>query len=292
METDTETRSAPRVERIKIFGERNTGTNFVEAVLSANVDCPLCPGNLPEQRRLLYTVLSKALPYRVSRRLVEADRDREYDRRFNSELGWKHARVPNLPAGTEAYPAGTGFVAVIKNPYAWLLSLHKRPYQNETSSRLSFANFLRTPWQTVERECAGRGAYDDPIQLWNDKVAAYDALVTHGPTIISRYEDIAAAPETLVERLAGEFGVACRTPITVPERSVKGDGRSRAEITAYYLNEGWRKRLNAEDIAYINHRLDPMLMARYGYAYLTALQRPVPARNERMLDNAVRARLS
>jgi hypothetical protein len=182
--------SAFPVVRLKIFGERNTGTNYLEELIAANFDCDICPGNLSNARRFTYNVLHWTLPYKFARYIVEANRDRQYEKLFASELGWKHAKIPNLPRGIKSYPACTGFIALVKNPYAWLLSLHARPYQNEASSVLNFSEFLRAPWFTVEREHAGVPSYPNPIKVWNDKVRSYRRLSAFGPSMIIRYEDV------------------------------------------------------------------------------------------------------
>jgi hypothetical protein len=256
------------VARIKVIGERNTGTNFVESLLEANIDCSLCPGNLPISRRLVYKVLDKALPYAISRKVVEADRDREYRRRFQNELGWKHAKILGQNDSRTGFPIGTGFVAVVKNPYSWLISLHRRPYQNESLKSLPFSDFIRQPWRTVERENSSQEYYDNPVLLWNDKVASYSNLENFGPLVLARYEDVLQSLESFLQRVADTFGLSVRRPVQIPASSTKSDGRSTESIAKYYLAEKWRDKIKPSDIEYINSHLDHDLMATFKYTVL------------------------
>lgn len=266
-----QSRSQPAhlVSRLKLFGERNTGTNYLEALLADNVYCAVCPGNLSEQRRLVYKVLHNSLPYQLARKIIEANRDTEYHRRFEDELGWKHARIPNLPNGLSAYPDGTGFIALVKNPYAWLLSMHKRPYQNENLNEVPFSDFIRRPWFTVGREHSGVPYYQNAVQMWNDKVGSYLNLKDYGPSLIVRYEDVLRSPEDFIERVASTFRVSKALEIVSPGKSTKEDGRTTADIASYYLEERWRAKLQGKDVEYINGILDSELVSRMGYGLIS-----------------------
>ncbi|WFE76671.1 hypothetical protein [Roseinatronobacter sp. S2] len=254
------------VRRIKIYGERNTGTNFVEDLLAANLPLTICAGNLPSPIRKMYKLAYKVLPYDIAYRLVEDDRDRRYAQRFAAELGWKHARIPNGPEG-QAYPDDVGFIALMKDPYAWLLSLHKRPYQSKLNNhlhRISFSEFLRAPWRTVGRE-HGPAEYPNPVELWNDKVSSYAQLAEHGPAMLVRYEEVIEDINGFVHRVAESFGSELPTQVSVPTKSTKNDGRSTADIVAFYKDRSWVSKLCATDIEFINSQLDHDLARRCGY---------------------------
>jgi hypothetical protein len=256
------------VVRIKVFGERNTGTNFVEKVIRPNLACELCAGNLSKTRRWYYYAVYRLLPYETARRIVEASRDLEYKKKFQIELGWKHAKLPNLPDGTQGYPTGTGFIAVVKNPYSWLLSMHARPYQKAIKTQTSFSAFLREPWPTVGREHAERLSYDNPIQMWNDKVASYYTLHKYGPSIIVRYEDVLESVEAFVARISTAFSLKPHETLIIPSKSTKPDGRTTEDICNYYRSELWRAKLRDDDVEYINTHLDKELAISLGYQIL------------------------
>lgn len=267
------------VTRIKIFGERNTGTNFVENLVRDNLAVGLCPGNLPRILQGTYNLVYRALPYPLAFRLVEGDRDRRFAAHFDRHAGWKHARTPNLPAGRSRYPDGLGFIAVVKDPYAWLLSLHRRPYQgvrHSFAAPLPFAEFLRAPWPTVGREHAP-AEYPNPVRMWNDKVAAYDALHAHGPAMVVAYERVIEDIEGFVREAAATFGLEAPARVRIRSASTKkDDSRSTEDIVRHYRSRDWAKGLSAEDLAFIDAELDQALRERFGYPRLQAAP-PGPA---------------
>jgi len=268
-----------RIDRIKVFGERNTGTNFVEELLRENLDIGVCPGVLSRPFQRFYKAVADTLPYSVAWHVVEYDRDHRFRARFDEHMGWKHARVPNLPKNRACYPDGLGFIALTKDPYAWLQSLHQRPYQGKihsTANRLSFSEFLRTPWPTVKREY-GPNEYANPVQIWNDKVASYEALHAHGPTLIRPYEVIIEDIEGFLKTVCRTFGLSEPAQIDIRTTSTKSDdSRSTQDIVAYYRSREWVKNLTADDLDYINDQLDHGLREKFGYSRIKrpALEHP------------------
>lgn len=256
------------VRNIKVIGERNTGTNFVEQIIQKNFDVAIFPGDLPRRFRVFYNLAYNYLPYSTAWSLVEGDRNRRYDSRFDQQAGWKHARMPNLPQDRTRYPEGLGFIAITKNPYAWLQSLHRRPYQgvhHNVARPLSFSEFLRKPWPTVRREC-GPAEYANPVQMWNDKVRSYEALREYGPALILPYESIIADIGAFVHTAARVFGLADPAQVQVPGSSTKKDGRTTEDIVRFYLSGEWATSLSAADLDFINRELDHTQREKFGYS--------------------------
>lgn len=259
------------VTKLKVFGERNTGTNFVEAILRRNVDCEIVSGNLSRVYAWRFTLAYKLLPYDRAFQYVERRRDKIFAKRFAVDGGWKHAKTPNFPPGITSYPKGIGLIAITKNPYAWLLSLHRRPYQGTVHTRfnpLPFSEFLRTPWETVGRECADT-YYETPIHLWNDKVASYYDLPQHAPTLIERYEQIIADIPNFLSDVSANFGIVSAVKPDIPVSSSKKDGRTTQDIIAYYEENRWRSSISDEDMGFINDHLDRPTMEKIGYQVLS-----------------------
>src|SRR5690554_5707917 len=98
---------------IKVYGERNTGTNYLEQLLELNVDLPRLPGVVP------------SFVARLDRG-AEASRDAWFrlTRRWN--LGWKHQAAPTPAQRASWRCGGVLFVTLTKNPYSWALSMHRR----------------------------------------------------------------------------------------------------------------------------------------------------------------------
>lgn len=260
-----------RIMYVKIIGERNTGTNFVEDIIEKNFKIGVFPGDLPDFFRVLYNAAYKYLPHSVARAIVEGDRNRRYDSRFHLQAGWKHARMPNLPKGHDRYPEGLGFIAITKNPYAWLQSLHRRPYQgvhHRAARPLSFSEFLRTPWPTVGREYAPP-VYGNPVQMWNDKVRSYEVLYNYGPTLVLPYEKIIEDTGGFVHEVSLAFNLPNPNRVDFPTVSTKKDGRTTDSIVQHYLSGKWAETLSEEDVRFINQELDHDIREKFGYGLIT-----------------------
>jgi Sulfotransferase domain len=93
-------------KRVKVFGERNSGSIYLEWLLTHNLKV----------------------------KLVD-----------HWVLGWKHRLAPD-PTELTSEVADLSFVVIAKNPYAWTLSQHRRPHHYEELRKLPFADFLRFPF--------------------------------------------------------------------------------------------------------------------------------------------------
>lgn len=265
-------RSSQTRPGLKIYGERNTGTNYLEQLVRDHLDCRVHPGNLPRRMEQVTTVLSRWTGHHpLLQRPIEANRNFWFRRLHHHTLGWKHAEVPVLPPGVDTYPVGTRFVALVKNPYPWLLSLWRRPYQGRHHSfwaPVTFDEFLRSPWPAIGRENS-EGLFPNPMAIWVTKVASYQRLHDHGPTAEVRYEDLLADPEAELRRIGRDLSLAPTFDrLRNVDRSTKKDGKSFDDYRHYYLGERWRAELTADQITFINEHLDADLVTRWGYELL------------------------
>ncbi len=243
---------------IKIYGERNTGTNYLYRLIEQNLDVALLPGVAPRYLRRLFPSHPT-----LHERLI----DSYFRWTFKRNLGWKHMLVPQLQSLQEADVAidRVLFLFLVKNPYAWLLSLYRRPYHNHRPAP-TFEAFLREQWPTVGRERAGRPYFPNPIVLWNEKTAAYVRLAQQVHGSIIRYEDLIADPQVVLQNIARK-GVSWKSKdFKNIAESVKGDeGKDFHFYQTYYLEEQWRKDLSQEAIRFINVYLDEAILQKLGY---------------------------
>lgn len=242
-------------QKIKIYGERNTGTTYLEQLLVRNLEVESLRGGLPPSIRRIFP---------------NSERVRDWyfraTRRHN--LGWKHALVPTANQLAKARPDSTDllFLTLTKNPYAWLVSLYRQPYHAKREYA-SLAQFLQEPWETVGRENA-RSAFASPVEIWNHKNAAYLALGDYTNTVHCRYEDLLADPLAFLERLRCDHEIRPRrSPFENIHEATKGRRRAKTfeDYRAYYLGERWRRELDDECIELINERLDDEVTSRFGY---------------------------
>jgi hypothetical protein len=244
---------------VKVYGERNTGTNYLSRLIASNFHVEALGGTVPPSlNRWMYG--------------REALRDLYFRLTYRRNLGWKH-RLVETPAALDRLGVvrrrRIGFVTLTKNPYSWLLSLHRQPYHVPSSKR-RFDEFIVNPWEVVGREGAS-GPFPDPVELWNRKNAAYIPL--RGLRAVTlRYEDLLADPEGVLGAIGDRFGIERRGSwFRDFEESTKSDGRKAQEIKEYYLNELWRSELTAESLALINERLEPSVMSAFGYDFIESI---------------------
>lgn len=240
--------------KLKIYGERNSGTNYLQQLLARNLRVRQLRGTTPDlvDAPFLGAEWVRDLYFRLS---------------FPRNLGWKHTLVPGPEGfrGTVA-DAGVVFVCLTKNPYSWLLSLHRTPHHAKTR-HASLREFLTHPWPTLGRENSPP-AFASPMALWNAKTAAYVRLADERGAVLLGYEELVADPLAVVDRLAREHGLEPRRqPFQNVRRSTRRNAGARdfAYYRDYYLGERWRERLAPEILEIANSELDGALMARLGY---------------------------
>ena len=251
-------RSGP--QRVKIYGERNTGTTYLEQLLLRNLHIDSLRGGVPRSIRRVFPNSERA-------------RDWYFRATSRRNLGWKHAFVPSANQLAKARPDSTRllFLTLTKNPYAWLLSLYRQPYHAK-HRHSSLEQFLKEPWLTVGRENT-RSAFANPVEIWNHKNAAYLALGDYTTTVHCRYEELLADPLGFLERICSEHGIQPRrSPFENVHEAMKGHDRGKTfdDYRAYYLNERWRAELDDNCIQLINERLDPDVMSHFHYPRIEA----------------------
>ncbi len=210
-------------KKIKIFAERNTGSIYLEWLLKNNLKVELAD---------FYT------------------------------LGWKHRVAPSAEEISEELRKELIFLCLVKNPYSWLLSMHRRPYQHEELAKLTFSQFIRFSY----------GDYKNPIQLWNIKNNSYRLLsqYTEKQNII-KYETLLREPKNTLNYLAEKFSIAksfawfkdndyymTNHHGILPQKFHKD----------HYLHEAWKGLFLKEDIDFINQELDGNLMKELAYLFL------------------------
>ncbi len=244
---------------IKLYGERNTNTNYLSKLIELNLDAPQLRGVVPR------------FVLRLQERLPGDERIRDwyFAATFGRNLGWKHMcvkSVDELRRYRFVRNGDVGFVTITKNPYSWLLSLHRRPYSLQVDPDISFDDFVSMSWQTIGRGNLNRRVLKSPMELWNLKNASYLALAKALPCVRLTTESIFVEPEAAIDRIAGEFRIPKRSEQFVNfERSTKDWSKDTDYYRDYYVNEKWRDKLSPQAIEKINSLVDRELMREYGY---------------------------
>ena len=248
---------------LKLYGERNTGTSYLSKIIEKNLRVKLMPGTLPE------IILKKT---RKLKRILSEERMEEiyFYLMFHQNLGWKHMLVRNADdlCKYAICARNLSFVTLTKNPYSWLLSLHRNPYHHYHSRKQDFETFLTSAWRTLGHENIP-GVIKNPVELWNIKNSSYLQLKNHFPTLNLKYETVVNEPGQVLEMISKNFSYTWKiSRFENHERSTKEKNKDFAFYRDYYLNERWKEKLSSRSILIINDHVDDNLMKYFNYQKL------------------------
>ncbi len=201
-----------------------------------------------------------------------------------SAFGWKHAGVPIFSGGSGFEYPKMPAVFIVKNPYAFVLSLHKHFVENRKGmiAEMDFADFLIRPLVLFDSqlEASPQLRFSNPVQYWNFVYWNLESLDReHYSCAGFNYEDLVADPGRIreVERL-GNFARRGEE-IVAPENQMRRLGpNSRFTIDEYqtatafdrdyYVGQKYLEKLTKAQIAFIGAEADPWIMQRRGYETL------------------------
>lgn len=254
--------SESEIQHIKIYGPKRSGTNYLEQLLRQNVDIPHLPTGAPSWVSILSNYVLHASGWQAHPVL----KDWYNWATYSQHLGWKHTIVQpdSIP---EKKGRRTLFLAIVKNPYAWILSAHKSPHCPEHPD---LESFLTSSWPTLGRENHTEPVYASPMHVWNKKAQSYIQLErTTYPVETFCYEEILESPEETVRDLEGRYRLPlCQHEIMNVERSTSKDetAKSFEDFRDYYLGREWCSDLQPHHAEIINRHIDLGTMTQYGYS--------------------------
>lgn len=266
------------LRRIKIFGERNTGTRAVKQMLRNAQHVVLQQGSLAlENRDTRWNQLHEAvdLHYHDDWRRLYMDALRDDGRQdYDQIFAWKHA-APDWSMGYLKQQIDVIFM--VRNPYSWVLSTACKPYHIKGPRTSDFAKFITRPWLTERRDNVSV-VLPSVMDLWTTKLTAYTdfaQIAEHfGMTPhFMLFEEFIRDPEAAVCQALHGFGVAT-DGVKKIATSTKSDGKALSEVQRFYRDELWKCRLTKASVAQINARLDIELVKNVGYPILNPADFP------------------
>jgi len=249
------------IRNVKIYGERNTGTIFLTKLIEKNWRVDVLPGT------------DNCHPDSNDPSIPGFFRDT-----FKQNMGWKH-RVPpfreefarEFGDATQWMLNSTLFITLTKNPYAWLISMHRRPYRHLERANWTFKAFLNTPWPAAEFEGYPDGS-PTPIDLWNLKNRAHLNFNKEVPHCFNMtYETLLYDPETTLQVAGIKPGVPTQIytmgnpAFQSVAWSTKDKSKTYESYVEYYRKELWRKHYSPELYKFVTEKLDHQLIDIYGY---------------------------
>jgi len=260
---------------VKIYGERNTNTNYLSKLIQLNLDVVelrgVAPGPILKAQHALWG----------KEWLIDSYFKLIYPR----NLGWKHTRVKAIKKLNtyQLYHRNLFFITITKNPYSWLLSLYRNPYHQQNGWVSDFETFLATPWKTTRRDNCAK-ILNTPIELWNLKNASYLQL-DNSKTFNTTTEQIFESPKAVIDQICSRLSIKRKSDEFVNyqrstkdadefvnyQRSTKDENQNYDYYRNYYLKEIWRQDLSKKALAIIGEIIDQDLMRYFGYEVLSSV---------------------
>lgn len=245
---------------LKIYGERNCGTNYLEQLIKLNYDVELrkyTPGKWE-------TIFLKMIRY-------DFVQDYFFLKDQKNSLGWKHG-IPPFEQLKKADLNSIKIVCICKNPYSFLLSLFHKPYHLKGKRSQNFHDFIRSEWRLRKRDLHSSGSLKNPMDLWNIKIKAYLELQEFFPenTFVIRYEDLLFQPKITLASIQQKFNLLQNDPefMELNHTGIE-EHKENSFYRDYYEKEEWKKAYTKEDILECNNYLDSDLMKKLNYKHLS-----------------------
>lgn len=262
----------------KIFGERNTGTNFLTRFIRLNTDLEYIDSQSIRksvQKRdaiirnciqenlipVAAPIINQYLAPLVLDRLIDEQREDEFETTF----GWKHARVLKDRIMKSPRYSDTLFVCLIRNPWRFISALHKRPYNLFPKVKCTLEQFITMPCLANQRDALDDLLVINPVDFWNQKVNSYFSFAdASNQVLIIYYEQLVADPELFTDQLRTFCSVSDK--LVIPSNSTKGDPQTFDDYRREAQNYDARKILGDRAYTMIQERLDNKVLAKTLYS--------------------------
>ncbi|MEL6819636.1 MAG: hypothetical protein AAFP80_13390 [Pseudomonadota bacterium] len=248
---------------LKIYGERNTGTNFVEQLVLRNAPWLVPLGHRPDfNPRPMVRQFPKSARHMAYQRIVDLRREQEVP----DHLGWKHAYAvadeQRLFSGFDS----TFFIFIVRNPYYFISSLFRRPYDITPASGFFKSKFVRQPILLNERDnISWTATVSGPAELWSLKSGSYvKAAAELKNAVLVRYEDLVSAPDDFVLRLA-QKGLVLPDDYELPHKSTKGDKLTFDDYAKRAQSYDPKQDFSSKSLEVIAGQLDPEIVKALDY---------------------------
>lgn len=242
--------------QIKIYGERNCGTNYLYNLLTTNIDCNILGGTVP----------------RYIASYPEWVKDTYFSLFSRKTLGWKHGCPVNSRHLKRFCDEGGVLLTISKSPYAFLSSSFKRPYgMVQVGKDASLIDFLKTECSLKGRDRINTNSAITPVTLWNIKNKSYLSLVSDKLKVVNiTYESLIMNPEEVLNQICSDMNIDRRKKFQNIEHGTKTD--INTSFSAYqekYLNPEWDKVFDSDSLDYVNQNINLEVLNQLGYTKYT-----------------------
>ena len=240
-----------KIEYIQIFGERNSGTNFLHKLLEHNLAQKMDIG---------------------------------YD------YGWKHGYTNVKKIGAND-TSKVLFICIFKDPYAWISSMHLKPHHAPQLYFMDFSEFIREEWvcykgkgyqnraknlenepldpseeMMKERDPQTKKRFKNVVHLRNGKNLRYLRLKNHAENVIYlNYEDLMIDPENVLKEILKEYKLSLTSNFKNTTSYHGKNPNLNFDRLDYYKEKKYMEKYNSKDLNYVNNILDFKLEKQLGY---------------------------
>ena len=225
--------------KIKVFGERNTGTNALVSVLRNNSRSIVFPGTLAE----ISPLTQKKLAVMAKLGMARSRREKAIDKVFHGRPiieQWKHAATY---FDINTVSNGVHFVFMVRDPLSWLVGLYKKPHHMLTDKPDGLLDFAEMNWHTVGRDNLPKETYK-PLEMYAAKLCSYRDLIgklerkSIDYTIV-KFEDFVRSQKDIFEKISFYLDDAT-DEFKELTKSTKDANKDSNYYRKYYSKEVWR----------------------------------------------------
>lgn len=255
---------------VKIFGERNTGTRALAALVRQAPSVTLRlrrRDGPPPFDGAVEAAIESQMRGEWKRLYLHALRD-DMSSRFSQDDPWKHA-LPRLTPAMVAAKVKT--ILMVRNPYSWLIGLARRPYHLKGPNADTLEAFAARPWMTERREGVP-AVVASPLDLWSRKMRGTLEYrkQSHEAGLLSeiiRFEAFIQHPTGVSATVLEDLAIPCGA-LLWSEKNTKENEPQLSTLQHYYAQELWRARLTRETVSRVNARVDWTAAEALGYLRL------------------------
>jgi hypothetical protein len=250
---------------VKVFGERNSGTIYLNALIRENTNAIILDGDtkgkggtLGNDNKIFLDAYTGDSDYL---------QDMDHYRTLEANYGWKHASPPLNTIEFSSFRHICRFVYTAKHPVFWLKSIYSRPYNPRLKRAGNFSEFIRSPWPVSKRDNISGDSLQSPIDLYNKKVSSYIDAIKRFPenSIFIKYEELLSDTELSVSKICSDILGFGNTKFKNILRSTKASEENFEFYKNKYLSEDYMHDVTKEDLVFIKDKLTPRVMNYCNY---------------------------
>ncbi len=219
--------------KIKVMGERNSGTNFLEQTLAQNFDVSVLPRAMRPTKVQQFILTRRGTPNFLKPYLRERFSDWRHKKVLGENGGWKHAVISQNLVDQFIQPKDFLLICSIRHPVSWARSMHENPFHAMGKVPASFDAFISSPWKTRARDGLNNETLPSPLVLWAEKVSSYLEFAANFDNIhVVRYEDLLLKTQETFARFSS-FLQPARQEMALPEGRMRDFVLQELSIEAY-----------------------------------------------------------